>query len=210
VKAARTRSIRSRWPRAPPWRRISARWPPGAGIGWVMLGLSALGPVPLQMLLAVLVTPALLLWGGLSLRQKTQDIPDAEWSPKVSRIFWQATIGEIVGIVLILGAAIALHRPEYILPLISLAVGLHFFPLAHAMRRPLYHVTGALLCLIGLVTLLTVPTFIDMGAYHHLQGRLLIGGVSGGATLWGSALVMLIQSAAGLPGKGTSTADLPR
>lgn len=159
----------------------------GAGVGWVMAGLSALGDIPLATL-SFLVLPAALFLVALALGRAARGLPDAGWPPHVSRVFWQAVAGEAVGIVLIVLIASALHRRDVIAPLVAVAVGLHFLPLAHAFVRPLYYATGALLCLVGLATLVFVP--LSFGP-HHVPTRLLAAGLGAGATLWGTALLLL-------------------
>ena len=166
----------------------------GAGLGWVMFGLSALGALPLGLFLAVLAVPALLLLGALAVRRSVPGVPDAEWSPEMSRVFRQAVAGEGVGILAILVVTLPLRRPEWILPLVALAVGLHFLPLARVFQRPLYYLTGAALCLLCLVTF-AVPPHLGV---PHLQGWRLVAGLGAGVVLWVSALMMLIQSWIGL------------
>jgi len=162
-----------------------------AGLGGVMFGLSALGALPLRLFLTV---PALLFLGALAVRRSASGLPDAPWSPEMSRVFRQAVAGETVGILSVFAVAMPLRRPEWILPLVALAVGLHFLPLAHAFQRPLYYLTGVALCLVCLVTFAMPP---HLGV-SHLQGWRLVAGLGAGAVLWVSALMMLIQSWIGL------------
>ena len=166
----------------------------GAGLGWVMLGLSALGDLPLGFLLAVFVAPALLFLGGLAVRRMAPGLRDAEWSPGMRRAFQWAVAGETIAILAVCAVALSMRRPEWIFPLGGLAVGLHFFPLARAFQRPLQNLTGATLCLICLATLALPP---DLGV-PHLRGWRLVTGLGGGLTLWLTALVMLAQRRAGL------------
>lgn len=167
----------------------------GAGLGWIISGLAALGDMPLSLFLAVLAAAALLLLGGLAIRRSAPGLPDASWTPQVSRVFFQAFAGEIAGIVTIAVGALLLHQTVWIPPLIALAVGLHFFPLAHVSRRPLYYLTGAALCLICAMTIAFVPPHFGP---RHLQGWLLVAGLSSGTVLWSTSLWMLLQSAVGL------------
>ena len=167
----------------------------GAGLGWMVSGLSALGDVPMALLLVVLATAALLLLGGWTVRRLTPGIMEPPWSPKVRRGFWLAVGGEVVAILVIVSCASLLHKWDWILPLMALAVGLHFLPLAHLFRRPLLYVTGAALCLICIATIAFVPPHLGV---RHLQGWLLAAGLGSGAVLWFSALWMLVQSWTGL------------
>ena len=168
----------------------------GAGLGWVMFGFSALGALPLGLFLAVLAVPALLLLGALAVRRSAPGVPDAEWSPEMSRVFRQAVAGEGVGILAVLAVALPLRHPEWIPPLVALAVGLHFLPLARVFQRPLYYLTGAALCLVCLVTFALPP---HLGV-PYLQGWRLVSCLGAGAVLWLSALWILIQIWIGLRG----------
>lgn len=167
----------------------------GAGLGWMMSGLSALGDIPLELYLAVLAVAALLLLGAVAVRRSAPGIAETPWSPPLRRGFMLAFGGEAAAIVVIFAAALLLHRPGWILPLVALAVGLHFLPLARLFRRPLYYATGAALCIVCTATIVFMPP--QWGA-RHLQGWQLSAGLGSGTVLWLSALGMLVQSGRGL------------
>ena len=167
----------------------------GAGLGWMMSGLSALGNIPLGLFLAVLAVAALLLLGAVAVRRSARGIAWVPWSPPLRRGFMLAFGGEAAAIMVIFAAALLLHRPVWIPPLVALAVGLHFLPLARLFRRPLYYVTGAALCAVCVGTIAFMPP--QWGA-RHLQGWLLSAGLGSGTVLWLSVLWMLIQSGRGL------------
>ena len=167
----------------------------GAGLGWIMSGLSALGDVPLGLFLAVLTAAALLLLGAVAVRRSARGMAEIPWSPQMRREFWLAVGAESAAIVAIFAFALLLHRPVWIPPLAALAVGLHFLPLARLFRRPLYYVTGAALCVVCAATIAYMP---PQWGVRHLQGWLLSAGLGSGAVLWLSVLGMLIQSGKGL------------
>ena len=167
----------------------------GAGFGWLMSGLSAAGDIPLFLLMAVLAVAALLLGGGWVVQRSAPGIAETPWTPRVSRGFWLAFGAETAAIFLIVSAALLLHRPFWIPPLVALAVGLHFFPLAALFQRPLYYVTGAALCFVCLGTIFFMP---PQWGVRHQQGWQLSAGFGAGVVLWLSALAMLLQSARGL------------
>ena len=167
----------------------------GAGLGWMMSGLSALGGIPPALFSAVLAGAALLLLGAVAVRRSAHNVAETPWSPQRSRGFWLAFGAEAAAIVLIVSTALLLHRPQWIPPLVALAVGLHFLPLARLFRRPLYYVTGTALCAVCAATILFMPP--QWGA-RHLQGWLLSAGLGSGMVLWLSVLAMLIQSRTGL------------
>lgn len=167
----------------------------GAGLGWMMSGLAALGDIPLGLFLAVLAAAALLLLGAWAVRRSASGTAQTPWPPQTSRGFWLAFGAEAAAIVAIFASALLLHRPVWIPPLVALAVGLHFLPLAGLFRRPLYYATGAALCAVCVATLLFMP---PQWGLRHLQGWQLSAGLGSGIVLWLSALAMLIQSGRGL------------
>lgn len=167
----------------------------GAGLGWIISGLSALGEMPLGLFLAVLALAVLLLGGAVAVRRSAPGVTEAPWSPQTRRGFWLVFGGEGAAIVAIVAAALLLHSPGWILPLIALAVGLHFLPLARLFRRPLYYITGAALCAVCAATIVFMP---PQWGVRHLQGWLFCAGLGSGTVLWLSAIGMLGQSGQGL------------
>lgn len=167
----------------------------GAGLAWIINGLSALGDIPLTLFLGVLAAAALLLGGGWAVRRSAPGIAETPWPTERSQGFQWAFGAEAAAIIVIVTVALLLHRPLWIPPLIALAVGLHFFPLARLFQRPLYYVTGAGLCAVCIATLLFMPM---QWGLRHLQGWQLSTGLGSGAVLWLSALAMLVQSGRGL------------
>lgn len=59
----------------------------GAGLGWMMLGLSALGDLSVGFFPAIFAAPALLFLWGLAVRRMAPGLRDAQWSPEMSRAF---------------------------------------------------------------------------------------------------------------------------
>jgi len=56
-------------------------------------------------------------------------------------------------------------------PIMALIVGIHSFPLARLFRHRAHYLTGALLCLVGLIALLAVPVSVTMGGASFWSGR---------------------------------------
>ncbi len=55
------------------------------------------------------------------------------------------------------------HHWRLTVPLILVIVGLHFLPLAKLFLVPRYYITGALFCVIPIVTMLSVPAHARIG-----------------------------------------------
>ncbi len=81
--------------------------------------------------------------------------------------------GEAVGIAASLAYGIAVHRGDLALPLVGMAVGLHFLPLAKAFRRPMLALTGLLVTLAALAS----TGFAE-------ADRLQVMGFGAGAAIW--------------------------
>lgn len=86
----------------------------------------------------------------------------------------------IAGAVAILNAV---HRPQAIVLAVAIIVGLHFFPLARIFHVPMYYVTGAVGCLIGIVGF----WIGDL----PLRGTFV--GLSFGLLLWITSVIVLLR-----------------
>lgn len=73
------------------------------------------------------------------------------------RRFGLIVTAEWIGIFAAVRALDATGHPHLIAAVIALGVGIHFFPLARLFNVPVYDVTGIVLCLIALATLLLAP-----------------------------------------------------
>jgi len=103
-----------------------------------------------------------------------------------------AHVGKVVGlwsaieVAALVAAANVLehvHRPDLMMPVGAVIVGLHFFPLARGIPVRFYHATGAGLVIAGLVGLL-----LPAGE------RPLVVGLSAAIILWGTALLFVLWS----------------
>jgi hypothetical protein len=82
------------------------------------------------------------------------------------------------------------NQDDLLFPLMGLIVGLHFFPLAPIFRNPFHYVTGALLCLIPLVTLFVVPEHFTIGALA-IRPWWIVVGIGTALVLYLTSLVMV-------------------
>ncbi len=57
------------------------------------------------------------------------------------------------------------HHTEWVMPLIAIVVGLHFFPLARLNHNPLWYATGGALCMLVVVTVLVWPTSANLRVF---------------------------------------------
>ncbi|GCE08202.1 DUF7010 family protein [Dictyobacter aurantiacus] len=75
-----------------------------------------------------------------------------------------------------------LHRLDLFFPVMALIVGAHFFPLAPLFRIKMYHVVGAVLCLLGLLTLFVIPLHMQIDGLQINAQQFVLG--------FGAALVL--------------------
>ena len=131
-------------------------------------GLSGLSHVPAVLL--GLVELAAVLWLLISAKQlivaaRGLPAPDAaakDANRRVWRLFWINLAAEIA---LINAAVFLLSSPElhrYWVPAISLAVGLHFLPLASILSVPSYWTCG--LAMMGMAAVIAVVLALDLSS----------------------------------------------
>ncbi len=145
--------------------------------GWGVGGIQGvfLGETVTYFLILALATIILLSGGILQLRAASR-LPRDTSSPGETRgeaegkrygwIFGLVFGLEIV--IIALGSILlnVFHHPEFLLPFVSIVVGVHFFPLAKLFNVRLYYVTGALLVLVGVIVMLAVPVQTMVGNLH--------------------------------------------
>src|SRR5699024_9910749 len=81
---------------------------------------------------------------------------------------------------------------DWFFPLMAIIVGAHLFPFAHVFQVKTYYVTGILLCLLAIVTLLFVPIKISIGQYQ-INAWWTIVGLGSMLILWITGLVILFM-----------------
>jgi hypothetical protein len=171
------------------------------GAGWAiapaLLLTTSSGATALALIVVALITVALVV-GCLALLRDAQRIP-VDSSPKA--LARGRALGRRLGIgfgvvfgseaLFIALASIILSAnglDDFIVPVIALIVGLHFLPLAWLFDVSIYYVTGALISLVAIITVLAIPRTATVN----------------GAPLWvivpatGSAVVLWLTAAVAL------------
>lgn len=82
------------------------------------------------------------------------------------------------------------HHTEFILPFVSIVVGMHFFPLARLFEVRVYYATGALLVLVGVAVMLAVPVHTMIGNLHAWNA--LVGSICA-VILWLTGIAALLR-----------------
>lgn len=108
--------------------------------------------------------------------------------------FWFNFVFATEGLAIAITIAVcnAARHPELIPLPVALIVGIHFFPLAFLFRVKLYHCTGALLCLLAVVTWLFVPGEITLGK-HPIHTYMSVVGFGAAFVLWGTGLLLWLE-----------------
>lgn len=166
--------------------------------GWGYLTLNVIEglPLALNVLLPLLVALPLLI---LALRFTTR--LRGLTGPKLfanGRVVWLYSAGlavTLVGYVLAIVIARALHHAEYVIPGATLAVGLHFFFLALAFHAKRDYLTLVVFCLTALIVPLAIPLKITIGPITTINnggGWMMVTGIVGMVWLWLVAARLLV------------------
>ncbi len=143
----------------------------GFGTIWMMIGVLGVAP-QIQAASAILVLSAALALALWLVVPRPRRFAAAARAPDRTWLRWSLG-GEAVAIAASLAYGIAVHRGDLALPLVGMAVGLHFLPLAKAFRRPMLALTGLLVALAALVS----TGFAE-------ADRLQVMGFGAGAAIW--------------------------
>ena len=177
------------------------------GLLWAVgcAGALAGALVPILLASGVAVT-AILVAASLRLRRAAAGRPSGGWAGtsaahRVRRRFRLIGIVEGLGIGIVVFACARLGRPEFIPALVALVVGLHFFPLASLFRVPLYHGTGAALCVVAVATPIAA---LSLGASTAVWQ--MMPGLGAAAILWATSAVLLVDALS----RGNSGSVRPR
>ncbi|MGG3798413.1 DUF7010 family protein [Metabacillus fastidiosus] len=84
------------------------------------------------------------------------------------------------------------RHSELIPVVVAIIVGVHFLPLAPLFQVRLYYFTGALLCLLAIITWLFVPAKITLGE-HQINTFMSVVGFGSALILWGTGLAIWLM-----------------
>jgi hypothetical protein len=127
---------------------------------WSLLVIGT--PLARQILIIVIVIIAALVVTSIILIRRAHHLPEDTDQQKlitkvVIRRFVLVVIIEVIAFS-VLNPIVAANRQFELMPSLNLIiVGIHFLPLAWIFRVPRYYLTGVLLCIIPMLTLLIIP-----------------------------------------------------
>jgi hypothetical protein len=165
------------------------------GLAWTNCGISAGFPagvtaavLSMAMLIALgLVAGAVRLHRRAAFARTHWEENDAAHGPAVPLRFGIIVALEFVGIFILARILTATGHGQAIPAAIAIVVGVHFFPLARMFNLRLYHVTGAALCAVGLVTLLLASLTGSSALWTMLPG------LGSALTLFATGALLLVQ-----------------
>ncbi|WP_342598253.1 hypothetical protein MHB48_11735 [Psychrobacillus sp. FSL H8-0483] len=161
-----------------------------------IMGLQGWG-VPLLLVTAVAIGIALFI-GGISLirasRELTNQVSKTDLRRGKRTRFWFNIIFAAEGLAIAITIAVsnATGHSELIPVVIAIIVGVHFLPLALLFQVRLYYFTGALLCLLAIITLLFVPAKVTLGG-HQINAFMSVVGFGSALILWGTGLAIWLM-----------------
>ncbi|MCY8234777.1 DUF7010 family protein [Priestia endophytica] len=107
---------------------------------------------------------------------------------------WFGIIFSLEGLLIAFAAVICVSTDHLHLfvPIMALIVGAHFFPLAYLFQVRIYYITGALLCLLATIVMLTFPVKIIIRD-HQIMAWWVSVGFESALILWGTGLIVCFK-----------------
>ncbi|WP_274310265.1 DUF7010 family protein [Solibacillus daqui] len=169
------------------------------GTLWAYTGIMGLQGWGVPLLLVATVTIGIALFiGGVSLlrasRELTEQVSKTDLKRGKRMMFWFNIIFTAEGLAIAITIAVcnATRHTELIPVLIAIIVGVHFIPLAPLFQVRLYYFTGALLCLLAIITLLFVPAKVTLGE-HQINAFMSVVGFGSALILWATGLAIWLM-----------------
>lgn len=164
------------------------------GTVWADIGIGGLRTSnAIWLLILVVLIGATLFYLGIRMIRRSRNLTYSGQSRNTKNINKWFNIIFVTEFGLIATVAIitnVIERFDLFFPIMAIIVGLHFFPLAHLFQVNVYYLTGALLCLLAIVTLLFVPLEINI-AGHRIDAWWTFLGLGSMLILWITSLVIL-------------------
>ncbi len=165
------------------------------GTLWGSIGVGGVAgwAAPWPTVLVVLIGVALLV-GAVALWRGSGRLRDAATWEQDNTDRWFVLIVALEGVAIAIASVVCNATGHFALffPIMALIVGIHFFPLARLFQAGTHYLTGALLCVVGLVALLVVPVTATLGG-REIMARWLVVGAGCAVILWGTGLLLLVQ-----------------
>ncbi|WP_158883761.1 hypothetical protein [Rhodanobacter sp. L36] len=123
------------------------------------------------------------LWGSFDLRRQSRQItvandPPSSVQKRTTRLFFAIFAAEFILIFAAANVLASQHATQYLMPVIAMVVGLHFYPLASLFRARQFYVTASVMTLAGLVGVLALSAHVTSNPVNVVVDAICA------ATLW--------------------------
>ncbi len=162
--------------------------------GWGFLFLNSFRGIPAAL---VFLLPALgalpLLFLTLRFARSLRGLsgPSPFGNKRMLSFYLVVVALEVIGYVVIAQITRALHHPEYIVPVATILIGLHFLALIPVFHKKDYYLTTAVFCLAALIPVFLVPNDLVLGSLHVISGWQLLTSPICWLWLWFRAIYTL-------------------
>jgi len=156
----------------------------GWGSPWVLIASLIIG-------IALFASGCLLIFTS---RELPNQVPYAAGKRRKNTGGWFNIIFLAEGLAIVIAIAVcnAAGQTELIPLVIALIVGIHFFPLAYFFQVRIYYYTGALLCLLPVITWIFVPFHVTLKE-QPIDLYMSVVGFGSSSILWGTSLVICLM-----------------
>ena len=165
------------------WAGIGIRGLQGWGFLWLLILSLLIGGI-------LLLGGIVLIMNSKRLSNKMVEGDSYRWKRKN---MWLGIIIALEGILMATASVIceSTNHLDLFVPVMALIVGVHFFPLAHLFQVKLYYISGSLLCLLSIITLIALPIRVSWGNNEIMVWWTFVG-FSSALVLWGTGVVVRI------------------
>ena len=152
---------------------------------WMIAGTASL-QFPGNLIGVVVAIGGSILFASIMFSRQTSarwhgPAPDFRW-------YWAAVVFEILAIIISVSWLKRIGRPDYIMTVVSMIVGIHFFGLIPAFHSLRFFWIGLVMILLPISAVLLLPSDVK-GQDSSLSVRSLLVGVGCALTLWLGALI---------------------
>jgi MFS family permease len=140
----------------------------------------------------ILFIVSLFLFGKGRKWKDSSNKEEIEHWKKVNRKFVFVFVLEGVAILITSVICNITNSFEFFFPIVAIIVGVHFFPLAQLFRVYFYHVTGLVLCILGIVTFF-LPMDAAVNGVTIVATSVFIG-FGSSLTLWLTGLTIWVTT----------------
>nr|WP_246476414.1 hypothetical protein [Salicibibacter cibi] len=159
------------------------------GTVWANVGIGGLQEsASIWILILAILIGTVLFCSGISLIKGSRNLSNTNVhsSKNVDKWFNIIIAAEFVLIIIAAFVCNAIGQFDWFFPIMAIIVGIHFLPLAYLFQVKTYYITGTLLCLLAIGTVLFVPLEVSLGQHQVNTWWSLVG--------FGSMLILWITS----------------